>query len=169
MSDASSRSSAGFTLIELMVVMLLITILLAVAIPRFGSGPFQDPVKKVSRWTINTVRSLRSAAVQKHKQYSLIVDLSRHRLWVANEEMNEEALSQEAENAFRLPSSMRIVSVQFPDKERVSVGTVEIHFYPSGYSDKAVIHMEKDRTERYSWVLEPLLPKVKFYEEWVQL
>src|SRR5690606_27050983 len=130
-----TRPAAGFTLIELMVVMLLVSILLAVAIPRFGSGPFQDPVKKMSRWTINTVRALRGAAVQKHKQQSLVVDLNQHRLWVTNEEMNEAALLEASEHAFRLRASMRIVGVQFPDKDRISSGTAEIHFYPSGYSD----------------------------------
>ncbi len=151
-----------------MVVMLLVSILLAVAIPRFGSSPFQDPVKKMSRWTINTVRDLRGMAVQKHKQQSLVVDLNRHCLWVANEEMNEAELLEAAERAYRLPASMRIVGVQFPGKDRASSGTTEIHFYPSGYSDKAVIQVEKDGNERYSWVLEPLLPKVKMYAEWVQ-
>jgi prepilin-type N-terminal cleavage/methylation domain-containing protein len=50
----------GFTLIELMVVMLLITIVLAVVIPRFDAAPFQDPGKKFSRWMINAVRHLRA-------------------------------------------------------------------------------------------------------------
>jgi prepilin-type N-terminal cleavage/methylation domain-containing protein len=161
------RSLAGFTLIELMVVMLLITILLAVAIPRFGSGPFQDPIKKANRWTISTVRSLRGAAIQQHMLQSLVLDLNRHRMWVVHEEMNEEARLQAVEKAFKFPAAIRIVSVQFPGKERVSAGTVEIHFYPSGHSDKAVIHLETDNAERYSWVLEPLLPKVRLHDEWV--
>jgi prepilin-type N-terminal cleavage/methylation domain-containing protein len=165
---APPRSSAGFTLIELMVVMLLITILLAVAIPRFGANPFQEPVKKASRWTINTVRDLRGAAVQQHKQQSLVLDLNRHRMWAVHEEMDEEARIQAAEAAYKLPAALRIASVQFPDKERFSAGTVEIHFYPAGHSDKAVIHLETDNAERYSWVLEPLLPKVRVHEDWVQ-
>ncbi len=161
------RLDIGFTLIELMVVILLISVLLAVAIPRFESGVIQDPMKKVSRWMINTIRALRSTAVQQQKLQALVIDLNDSRMWVINADMSNEALAMAADKAFAMPQSIQIIDVQFPQREAIGSGTAEIYFYPSGYSDKAVIHLENDDAERFSYLLEPLLPKVKLFEEWI--
>ena len=152
-----------------MVVMLLISIVMAVAIPRFEGGLLQDPIKKLSRWMINTCRTLRYTAVQHQKVQALVIDLNNHRLWIINEEMTEEEMSKAAENAFALPKAIRIVDVQIKDKERISSGTVEVHFYPAGYADQVVIHLENNDAKRYSYVIEPLLSKVKFFAEWITL
>lgn len=152
-----------------MVVMLLISIVMAVAIPRFEGGVFQDPIKKISRWMINTCRTLRSTAVQKQKVQGLVIDLNNNRLWVVNEDMTEEELSAAADKAFALPKTIRIVDVQTQDKERISSGTVEIHFYPAGYANMVAIHLENDDAKRFSYLIEPLLSKVKFFSEWITL
>ena len=167
--NSNGLARKGFTLIELMVVMLLISILLAIAMPRFQVNVAQDPVKKTSRWIIHNVRVLRTAAVQKQKQHAIVIDLNRNCMWVVNADMDDEALAAAAEKSFNLPDALRIVDVQFPDKDRLSDGTAEIHFYPAGYSDEVVIHLENASAERYSFIVEPLLPKVKIIDEWKAL
>lgn len=161
------HEKSGFTLIELLVVMLLISIVMAVAIPKFMGGTLQDPVKQVSRWINNTARSLRITAVKQQKRYTLVVDLSDNRFWTVNADMNEEALMQAREKAFSLPKSIRIAAVLFPDNERISSGTAEIQFYPAGYSDRVLIDMENDDAQRFSYLVEPLLPRVKFLDKWI--
>ncbi len=146
---------------------MLISIVLAVAIPRFEGGIFQDPTKKMSRWMINTVRSLRSAAVQKRVVQTLVVDLSHHKMYVANDQMSEEEHDAASEKAFALPSGMRIVDIQFPGRDRITSGIVDIHFYPAAYSDHLLIHFENDNAERMTYWIEPLLPKVKIFDEWI--
>ncbi len=162
------RPESGFTLIELMVVMLLISIILAVAIPRFDGGPFQDPVKKLSRRMINTVRSLRSLAIQKQKTQGLVIDLSNNRMWLVDDEMSAEALEAASKKAMPLPGAIRFVDVRFPNQEPIRSGTTEVKFYPAGYSDQVLIHLETDSAERFSYSVEPLLPKVKYFEEWIE-
>jgi prepilin-type N-terminal cleavage/methylation domain-containing protein len=164
-----SRPGKGFTLLELMVVMLLISIVLAISIPKFGGGPFQDPVKKLSRWMINTVKTLRSAAIQQQKTQGLIIDLSNRRMWLVNDAMDEEAVQAAASNkAMTLPDAIRYMDVQFPQQERISSGTAEVRFYPAGYSDQVLIHLETDDDEKLSYLVEPLLPKVKIFDEWIE-
>jgi prepilin-type N-terminal cleavage/methylation domain-containing protein len=163
------RPGQGFTLIELMVVMLLISIVLAIAIPKFGGGAFQDPVKKLSRWMINTVRTLRSAAIQQQKTQGLVIDLSNRRMWLVNDAMDEEAMQAAASNkALSLPDDIRYMDVQFPQQERISSGTAEVRFYPAGYSDQVLIHLETDGAEKLTYLVEPLLPKVKIFDEWIE-
>jgi prepilin-type N-terminal cleavage/methylation domain-containing protein len=156
----------GFTLIELMVVMFLMTIVLAVAIPRLGDGMMQDPQKHVTRWMVNTARALRAMAVEKQTIQALVLDLDNHRMWTIDAQMDEEAMAAAAEKAFRLPNSMKLSDVSFPDKDRAATGTVALHFYPNGYADQALVHVTYDDTIRFSYKIEPLLPKVKRIEEW---
>jgi prepilin-type N-terminal cleavage/methylation domain-containing protein len=168
-----SGLNRGFTLIELMVVMLLISIVLAVVIPRFDGGPFQDPMKKFSRWMINTVRHLRSAAVQKQKIQTMVVDLGSQRIWFTSGESSADDGSEDAavaqKNAYAIDKSMHITNIQFPKKDPVASGIVEIRFYPEGFSDQVLIHLEDNDAERRSFLLEPLLPKVKIFDTWIDL
>ena len=154
-------------MIELLVVMLLVTIVLAVTIPRFDVGMMQDPQKQLSRWMINTTRALRSAAMEKQMVHVLVIDLERNRLFTIREDMDDEAMTDAAAEGFSLSRPMRLVNVQFPDKERVSSGTVPIHFHPAGYSDQVMIQLEHRNAQRFSFKLEPLLPRVKLLEEWI--
>ena len=157
----------GFTLIELMVVMLLITIVLSVTVPRLSSGLMQDPQKKANRWMINTVQALRAAAIEKQKSQALVVDFANNRLFTIDSSMDDEALAAAAEKAFVLPKSIQLVDVLFPNDEQQSVDTVEIYFYAAGYCDPSIIHLKNDDGYRFSYKIEPLLPKVKVSEEWL--
>lgn len=158
---------SGFTLIELVVVMLLITIILGVAIPRFETDVLQDPTKKLSRWMISTVKNLRGLAIQKQVRQMLVVDFDSNRLYTSSEDMSEEALAAASENAYELPDGLRVVDVLFPNEERTGSGTVDINFYPAGFSDQVVIRLENSQAERFSYLIEPLLPKIKIFEEWI--
>jgi prepilin-type N-terminal cleavage/methylation domain-containing protein len=159
---------SGFTLIELMVVMLLISIVLGVAIPKFSGGAFQDPVKKLSRWMVISVRNLRSAAIQKQIVQALVIDIDNHRMWLIDDQMSEEALAAASDKAMTLPDSLHLVDVRFPGQEPVTSGTTEVKFYPAGFSDQALIHLQSGDAERFSYLVEPLLPKAKFFEEWIE-
>jgi prepilin-type N-terminal cleavage/methylation domain-containing protein len=161
------RRKTGFTLIELMVVMLLISIILAVAIPRFEGGFLQDPIKQFSRKMISIVRTLRSAAVQTQKQQTLIVDLNTQQLYVASQAMQDETEPVAPKKSFKLPDSLALVAVEFPSSDPITTGNAQIHFYPSGYSDHAFIRLESGNDDRYTFVVQPLLPKVKLFEEWI--
>ena len=147
--------------------MLLISIILAVAIPRFEGGFLQDPIKQFSRKMISTVRSLRSAAVQTQMQQTLVVDLNSQQLYVASPAKQDETGSAAPKKSFKLPDSLALVAVEFSGSDRVTTGNAQIHFYPAGYSDHAFIRLERGNEDRYTFVVQPLLPKVKLFEEWI--
>ena len=150
-----------------MVVMLLISIVLAVTIPRFEGGIFQDPEKKMSRWVINTVRSLRSAAIQKQTVQKLVIDLSNHKMWIASDQMDTDQEPEAPLNVYSLPGNINFVDLQYPASDRITSGTADIHFYPAGYSDHVLIHLVNDNAERSTFHIQPLLPKVKIVDEWI--
>lgn len=167
--DNTCTTPNGFTLIELMVVMLMITIVLAVAFPRFDGGMLQDSTKQVTRRMIQTVRTLRGDAVRRQQIQTLTIDLENQRLWVTHAAMDEQMAATAADKAYQLPDAVRFVEVQYPNRDPVNTGKAEIYFYPAGYSDHVVVHFQNENQERFSYVVEPLLPKVRLLEEWIDL
>jgi len=161
------RQNNGFTLIELIVVISLISLMLFFAIPRFQNSVLSDNTKKVSRWIIAKVHALKERAVRDQKLYVLHVSLDSNRLWTTNELMSEQELQNAAQNAYELPGDIKVLDVEYPDEEKISVGRADIYFYKRGYSDKAMIHIENNDNEQLSFLIEPFLSRVRMYETYV--
>jgi prepilin-type N-terminal cleavage/methylation domain-containing protein len=161
------KKNSGYTLIELVVVISLISIMLFFAIPRFQGTVLTDNTKKFSRWLITTIRSLKAAAVRDQKRYILNVDLDTGKFWVTSDAMSEEELQRAQQNGYSLPEDVRIIDIEFPLRGKITGGQVEISFYKADYSDKAMIHIKNDRREQISFSIETFLPGVKLYEKYI--
>ena len=161
------KKNGGYTLIELVVVITLISIMLFFAFPRFQDTVLTDNTKKFSRWLITNIRSLKAAAVRDQKRYILNVSLDSGKFWVTSDAMSEEE-RQNAENAgYSLPEDVHIIDMEFPLKGKITGGQAEISFYKADYSDKVMIHIENNRRKQLSFLIEPFLPGAKLYEEYV--
>ena len=153
---AYSDQNNGFTLIELIAVIFLISLMLFFAIPRF----------KDSRWIMAKVLTLKERAVRDQKLYILHVNLDSNRLWMTNELMSEQELQDAAQNAYELPEDIQVLDVEYPYEEIISEGRADIHFYKRGYSDRAMIHVENNDNEQLSFLIEPFLSRIKVYEKY---
>jgi prepilin-type N-terminal cleavage/methylation domain-containing protein len=159
----------GFTLIELVVVVALISIMLFLAIPRFQSDFFTDSTKKVSRWIMYKVPALKENAFRKQKKYVLHVGIDSEKLWITHEGMSDEELQDAEMDGYKLPDDIKLQDVEFPDEQVISAGRADIYFYEKGYSDKAIIHMVHDDAHRLSFLIEPFLPQVHLYNKYIGL
>jgi prepilin-type N-terminal cleavage/methylation domain-containing protein len=162
-----SERIKGFTLIELIVVIALISIMLFLAIPRFHSDIFTDSTKKVSRWILYKVPALKESAFRGQKRYVLHVGIDSEKLWITHEGMSDEELQVAEMDGFKLPGDIKFEDVEFPDEHIISAGRADIYFYEKGYSDKAIIHMVHDDDRRLSFLIEPFLPRVYLYNEYI--
>jgi len=162
-----SKTNTGFTLIELMVVISLISIMLFWSIPRFQNALVLDNTKKVSRWIIAQVQHLKESAVRCQKLYILHVGIDENRLWVTNESMTEKELENARLKGFELPEDVRVKDVEYPGGEKVSAGQADICFYKKDYSDMALIHIQDNGDKQLSLLIEPFLSKIKLYQEYV--
>ncbi|MFO7560982.1 MAG: type II secretion system protein, partial [Desulfobacterales bacterium] len=86
----SHRANSGFTLIELIVVIVILSVLLVFAMPRFSSFIFTDNTDRIARWVIFKAGSLKNRAVKEQKQYVINVDLDNNRFWITDESMLDE-------------------------------------------------------------------------------
>jgi prepilin-type N-terminal cleavage/methylation domain-containing protein len=82
-----TRARAGYTLLELIVVMALIGIVFFFAIPRFEGSFLLDDANTSARWLIGRLQTLREDALRSRRMQTLHVDLDTGRLWVTAEGM----------------------------------------------------------------------------------
>ena len=157
-------SSRGFTLIELIVVIALLSIMLFFSIPRLQGNPFLDDTKKSSRWIIAKIQALRENAIRNQKRYTLHFDLDSGRIWETDDSLSEEAAENAALDAYTLPEDLRIIDLEYPGTGQVSSGQAEVDFYKEGYSDKVMIHLG-DGDDSLSLLIEPFLATVKIFEK----
>jgi prepilin-type N-terminal cleavage/methylation domain-containing protein len=159
-----TEKNSGFTLIELVVVISLISIMLFFSLPRFKSSVITDNEKEVSRWIMTKVRVLKTAAVVNQKLYVLIANIDKNKFWVVDESIPQEEFLDSEYSGYELPAGLRIVDIEYPMKGKITMGSTQIHFYKNNYSDKVLIHMEDGNFRQFSLLIEPFLPNVKYYE-----
>jgi prepilin-type N-terminal cleavage/methylation domain-containing protein len=154
---------AGYTLLELIVVMALIGIVFFFAVPRFEGSFFFDDAKQSSRWLIAKLQALREEALRTHRRQILHIDFETNRLWETSESMIAEEIDRATRRAQRPPGGARVVSVEFSSLERVYAGKAEIRFFADGHSDRVLIHLRQGDAIS-SFLLEPFLSQVKIFD-----
>lgn len=166
--STTGKSNSGFTLIELLVVIALIAITLVFSLPRFQTVFLIDDKKTVSRWLIARVLHLKKQAVADQKQQTLHVDIDGHRFWFTNEETPAEAYTDAKKKGYPLPGSLTVADVEYPGEMKVAIGTAQINFSKDNHNDFALIHMRDQKGKPFTFVIEPFLQKVRWYDHYVR-
>ncbi|MEE8541301.1 MAG: type II secretion system protein [Desulfobacterales bacterium] len=166
--NPNSKFASGFTLIELIVVVCLISTMLFLILPRLENSLFLNNTHKAARWIIGTARILKDDAQRKQKRFKLVFNLDTNRMWVSTEAEQEEKLQSLDHNQYILPSDVKILDVEYPSIGKITSGRADINFYKKGYSDKVLIHLEDDDENQISLLIEPFLSKVAVYEEYIR-
>ncbi len=156
----------GFTLIELIVVLSLISIIIFVSVPRFHNETLPDNTKKLSRWIMLTSQSLKEKTFCNQKLYTMHVDMETRQLWVTDESMSEDEVLKAGQKGFLIPDDVEVLDVEFPGNNKIISGLANINFYANGYSDMALIHIKDNDDNQLSLLIEPFLSKVKLYEKY---
>jgi len=160
------KNQTGFTLIELIVMVTLLSIVMAFVLPRFQLPSPENDLNAVCRHITYKVKSLKQKTVYEQKQHTLHIDLSSQQIWVTGFSQPEIDEAQTRNDAYKLPDGIMIVNIEYPPKDSISNGIVDIHFFKEGYSDKALIHLEECQ-RRISILIEPFFTDVKIFEEWL--
>ncbi len=157
----------GFTLIELIVVIVLIGMMFSFALPKMDGFLYLDNRDRVSRWVILNVERLKHLAVQKQVPQILHVDIKENMFWVSEQGMDEAALEKARDGGYKLPEDIRLVDIIYPAPTVKDGERSDIVFYTRGYSDHAIIHMQNDDDDKMSFMVEPFLPPVGLKEGFV--
>lgn len=159
-------NNRGYTLIELSVVVLLIGVMLAIAVPRVRDTLLNDDLKAVTRRLTSSALELRYESVRDQTDYILHIDLSNQAFWSYPADTTAEKRAELRKGAYRLPEGIRIVDVRHAEAARKTEGEVLVHFFRRGYVEPTVVHLAKE-DRSFTVVFNPFLQKMNVYEKYV--
>ena len=81
-------SAKGYTLIEIVAVIAIISIMLFYSMPRFTSFSDADDINGVCRWLMANVHSLKDSSLGEQKNYILEVSIDANSFSITNESID---------------------------------------------------------------------------------
>ena len=158
----------GYTLIELIVVLVLIGMMLTLAAPRLRNALLTDDLKGSARKMIGIINNLRNEAIREQRDYSLNFDLDANRFWISYRSMTDEERAVASEEGSNLPPDVRIHDVWIKGAGKMVRGAARIRFTRRGYTQKSAIHLSSKDGRELTLVLSPFLGKVKVINKYVE-
>lgn len=142
-SKAGRSTDAGFTLIELAIVVFLIALFSAIVIPRLPSlesGGGERAARRIS----GTVKALYNEAALSGGEQRLIFDLEKgemqpRRLKASGELENARGFGEKVSL-----SGAKILDIRVAGQDKVATGTATVPFSPAGWLPETVIHLDSD-------------------------
>jgi prepilin-type N-terminal cleavage/methylation domain-containing protein len=158
----------GYTLIELIVVIVMIGIVLAFAAPRLRHALLNDPLKAVARKMVGVIHNLRNEAVRERQAYRLHFDLNANRFWITSASMTGDGKALAQEEAAPLPADVRIRDVWIKGEGKIAEGQVPILFTPRGYTQMSAVHLRSQDGREITLELSPFISKVNVLDRYVE-
>jgi prepilin-type N-terminal cleavage/methylation domain-containing protein len=162
----SPKGKAGFTLVELSIVILIIAIVARIALPRIRSVTGAE-LTAATRRLAYTTRYLYEEAALRGTVLALYFDLDRQEYWVAHTEEGTGTLVEDTDLLARrvtLPPDVRIADVFVPGVGKFEQGLVPTRFYPEGYADRSVIALADVEGHSYTLRIDPIRGRAEISE-----
>jgi general secretion pathway protein H len=173
-NPAAVKEGRGFTLLEVLVVLVLMGIVAGIAIPRF-KNLFEVELKSSMRRLAGTIKFCFNDAIIKQATIRLNFDISSgtytYSMLVTDpdsrigEFVDMPSPFTETE---QLPQGVYFKDILTPRSiQKMEDGETYIMFYPTGYAEKAVIHLADAHGRVYTMLVRPLTGGVKIFEGYV--
>jgi hypothetical protein len=152
----------GLSLVELSIVILLLSFLLLLSIPRFGAVLVGQRLNSSGHLITGMVRHLYDQSTAKKRVFRLNYDLGEREIWVTypNDDGDfVEDRSSSFTRRRRLPSSIQFEDV-VTTAGKVQEGQAFTQFFPSGLVDRTIVHLRADEGSQLSVLIHPLSGRV---------
>lgn len=161
-----SSSSAGFTLLEMILVLFLLGGVLALAVPRIVIG---EDLASSGRRFISALRALQAMAVASQKPLKIYVDLDKGTYWTMIVDGKEEKLPLDASwtVARTLPEPIRFTDVTVGSTKRVA-GRIDFSIYPNGRIDPLTVHLADGSNAILGIAVESLTGAIRTSDERIE-
>ncbi len=166
------KNQQGFTLLELIIVCLLITVSLAFSVPNIRQALVIDQLAASSRKVIALIKEVRYLAAQEQQPYLIHFDLDRGKIWYQQDiyEQQEENEQTVTFPGIQFPPSVHIQDVQTGEEtEKKSSGEASLWINKQGYMDQTILHLADDHDNIISLELSPFLNTIKAHDSYIGL
>jgi prepilin-type N-terminal cleavage/methylation domain-containing protein len=161
--------SRGFTLIEMMIVIVVLGVMLALIIPRLGEIGDAN-LKRSARHLTGMVRFLRDESQAQKKVYRLRFDVTDGRYWIEvmtllndkTVEFKRFSSEMATEGSLSGQTTFRHINVaSHPDDPF-------IQFWPNGWVERALIHLRDGEGREFTLVVNSLTGNTDLREGYVE-
>ena len=166
--SAFSAESSGFTLVELLLVIVLMGVILALAVPTTRDVLTGDNLKKASRQLIGIEKKLRVEAIRDQMDYILCFDIPNVAYWVIASDMTPEKQDEIKKRPQHLPSGVVILDIVGEDNKKQLADEVRIKFGKKNICSPSVIHLAYEE-DRMTMVINPFLGVTDVYDKYVDV
>ena len=162
----ASHHTRGYTLIELIVVIVLLGLMFGITVPRFRQALLNDSLDTTALRLVGLVQNLRERAISGQVSYILHFDIREKRIWSFASTASEEEQETARERAYELPADVKIQDVwSWSNGKFFNEGT--IRFSRKGYIEQSMIHLQSEDGREVSLELIPFLGSIKIHEGYV--
>ena len=159
-------NNRGFTLLELIVVMVLIALTLSLVVPKFSNFLYTDQLKVAARKLVGLINQS-SQLAQRHQVPYLLRYIEDERRFVVEPEQNE-ARRNALKDGLHLAESITVQDLWSWYGGTRSSAAFVIRFTQKGYVEPTVIHLRDESGQEVSVVLSPFLGKVQVVGNYVE-
>lgn len=167
-TPSSCSLKAGFTLVEMVVVVVLIGMMLFIAIPRFPGVGDENDMRAMARRIVILSQEAYSEAVTESKPWFLVIDLNKATSRLAQTRPSENDFEVfTLEDAESRPSP-RFSDVIHPDGGMKRDGVISFAFWSNGGNESGTIHIENDAGDEMTVFLKPYLGMTEVREGYLR-
>lgn len=167
-SKKTSINGKGYTLIELVVVIILLGLIFGLILPKFRTSVLRDSLNASSLRIIGLVENLREKAISDQLSYILHIEIREKKLWYFASTASEEEQEWARERAYYLPADIEIEDIWSWSSGKL-YDEATIFFSKKGYIEQSMIHLQSDDGRQLSLELTPFLGSINIHDGYVDI
>ncbi len=164
----SRRSSRGFTLLELIIILVIAGITLGYIGPRLYTGISSSSMDKAARDILMIIQFARSSAVTQHKPYYVRFDIDNASVALYPKPESSGVIPDMVKEK-ELPKGVVFKNIKSPYQSARQQGQVDILVTPEGVIEQGVIYLEGGFGKTYTMEIKPFSGNLRIYDHYVEV
>lgn len=158
-----SLESAGFTILEMLIVLFFLTVVVVVVFPRFS---LDEDLSSTGRKLVGVLRTFQGLAATNQQPLKLYFDLDQGTYWMMMVEGKEERLPLDPgwKIPRSLPESIRLTEVSVGQEKRFS-GRVSVSFFANGRIEPVTMYLMDEKNNLLGLAVDSLTGWIRVSDE----
>ena len=156
-------AAAGFTILEMLIVLFLLTVVVAVVFPRIS---LEEDLGSTGRKLVDILRTFQGLAATSQKPLKLYLDIDQGTYWMMLVEGKEERIPLDP--AWKLPRSLpesiRFTEVSIGQDKRFA-GRVSLTFFPNGRIEPVTLYLMDAKNNLLGLAVDSLTGGIRVSDE----